>query len=254
MENVVTLSPVTRFSNRVENYVKYRPSYPETLIPFFEEKLGLTQEQRIADIGSGTGLFASILLKKGYRVTCIEPNEEMRKAGEKMLGQYLGFESRKHPAEQTGLRKHSVELITVAQAFHWMEPVATKKEFLRILKPGGHIVLAWNLRLSNTPFLKEYAELKAKYELDADHSLRQNIPKLQEFFEPQTMIIDSFPNIQMLDFDALKGQLLSSSYIPLPGHSTYDEMISALAKLFVTYNENGLVRMEFETRLYWAKM
>lgn len=248
---LATLQPTKRFSNRVENYVRYRPSYPDAIVPFLESTLHLQNVQRIADIGSGTGLFAEILLKKGYRVTCIEPNEEMRQAAEKKLNHYAGFTSRQHRAEQTGLRSQSVDLITVAQAFHWMEPAAAKKEFERILKPGGHIVIAYNLRLTNTPFLKEYDGLKKQFAIENINN-RPGEDKIEKFFQPFPMHVESFPNIQSLDFDALKGQLLSASYIPLPGYPSYDTMISSLVQLFVAYNENGFIKMEYETKLYWS--
>ena len=253
VNELAALSPTKRFSNRVDNYVKYRPSYPPGIIPFFENTFGLTADQRIADIGSGTGLFAELLLHKGFNVICIEPNPEMRKAAEDKLGHYPGFSSRKHRAEHTGLRSSSVDLVTVAQAFHWMDPVATKTEFQRILKPGGHIVLAWNIRKTDTPFLHEYHLLKQQFSIDQQQPPeRINELTMQTFFEPASVRLLSFPNTQFLNFDALKGQLLSASYIPLPGQESYDSMISTLVKLFVDFNENGFVKMDFETKLFYS--
>lgn len=247
-----TLQPTKRFSNRVENYVRYRPSYPADIVPFMESKLGLKKEHRIVDVGSGTGLFAEILLKQGYNVTGIEPNEEMRAAGDRLLSKYPGFTSRRHRAEQTGLRHESVDLITVAQAFHWMDQEKTKKEFERILKPGGHIVLAWNLKMKNSPFLESYHKLKEEFAIEPHLVDKLSEEEIGHFFEPHQMHIECFKNVQMLDFDSLKGQLLSSSYIPLPGHESYDQMISRLIQLFVAYNENGFVKMEYETKVYWV--
>jgi len=251
-DSVVLLSPTKRFSNRVENYVKYRPSYPAAMVPFFETTLGLEKTHRIVDVGSGTGLFAKPLLEQGYPVTCIEPNDDMRRAGEQELGHYAGFTSRKHKAEQTGLRGHSVDLITVAQAFHWMDPAATKKEFNRILKPGGHIVLAWNLRLHTTPFMEAYHNLKERYRIEATTQRMDDEATLADFFAPGAMQIQRFENNQLLNFEELKGQLLSASYIPLPGHPQYDEMIASLAELFVNSQQQGRVTMVHETKLYWA--
>ncbi len=249
--DLTTLQPTKRFSNRVENYVKYRPSYPAAIVSFFEEKLGLKKEHRIVDVGSGTGLFAEILLKQGYTVVGIEPNEEMRSAGDKRLSIYPGFTSRRHRAEQTGLRHESVDFITVAQAFHWMDPERTKKEFERILKPGGHIVLAWNLRMKNSLFMDSYQKLKEEFAVEPRAIDKLSEEEIKDFFLPHQTNIDCFENVQMLDFDSLKGQLLSSSYIPLPDHESYDAMISRLIQLFVAHNENGVVKMEYETKLYW---
>ncbi|WP_276501705.1 class I SAM-dependent methyltransferase [Terrimonas pollutisoli] len=244
------LTATTRFSNRAENYVKYRPGYPKEIIPYLEQTIGLARNCRIADIGSGTGLFAEPLLQQGYKVICIEPNEEMRIAGEAKLGHYLNFTSRRHTAEATGLRSRSIDLITVAQAFHWMDITAAAKEFRRILKPGGHVVLAWNSQKTDTEFLRLYADIKECYRIDDTTTSRMEEEKINKLFTPGGFQKTIFPNVQLLNFDALKGQLLSSSYIPLPGHSSYETMISALIQLFIACNENGFVRMEFETTLF----
>ncbi|HMH23449.1 MAG TPA: methyltransferase domain-containing protein [Puia sp.] len=250
LSQLEALHPTTRFSNRVENYVKYRPSYPAQIVPFLEEHIGLGKDQRIADIGSGTGIFSELFLGKGYSVVGIEPNADMRMAADHHLSRFTGFSSMDQRAEDTGLDSQSIDLITVAQAFHWMDPGPTKMEFNRILKPGGHILLAWNLRLHHTPFLEGYETLKQRFGIDYKLTKRADEAVIQEFFSPGTIHIQNFSNVQWLDFDALKGQLLSASYIPLPGHPSYDNMISELVRLFVSFNENGLVKMEFETKLY----
>jgi ubiquinone/menaquinone biosynthesis C-methylase UbiE len=245
------LQPTRRFSSRVENYVRYRPSYPEEIVKFLEEHIGLQKDQTIADIGSGTGLFAEILLKRGYSVIGVEPNEEMRKAAMHRLSMYGNFVMRDDHAEQTGLKASSIDLITVAQAFHWMEPASTKTEFARILKLGGHIVLAWNLRQKNTPFLRDYEDIHAQFGIDYTASKMVDEESIKNFYAPSVMEIKSFQNIKRMDFEALKGQLLSSSYIPLPGHALYEEMITRLVQLFVRYNDQGFVNMEYETKIYW---
>lgn len=250
LPDLIALHPTTRFSNRVENYVRYRPSYPDLIVPFLEGHIALHKNQRIADIGSGTGLFSELFLKNGYQVTGIEPNHEMRKAAEAKLANYPGFTSRDRRAEQTGLRGGSVDLITVAQAFHWMEPGATKKEFLRILKPGGYIILAWNIRLQHTPFLRDYEELRKRFGIDYKGEKMVDEENISAFFHPMPMKVQSFPNIQLLDFEALKGQFLSASYIPLPGHPDYDQMMEKFVQLFIEHNEKGFIKMEYVTKLY----
>ena len=248
------LTPTTRFSNRADNFVKFRPGYPQEVIPFLEQQLSLQKDFCIADIGSGTGLFAEPLLQKGYKVICIEPSEDMRNAAQTRLGHYTNFTSRCHKAESTGLRSTSVDLITVAQAFHWLDPEETRKEFQRLLKPGGHIVLAWNIQKTDTPFLKAYADLKETYRIDESPTTESDEQQIAELFYPGRFRKIIFPNVQLLNFDALKGQLLSVSHSPLPGHPSYETMISALVQLFVACNENGFVRMEFETTLYWGRL
>ena len=245
------LNPTGRFSDRVSNYVKYRPSYPAELIPFMETSFGLKKGQQIADIGSGTGIFTELLLLKGYHVTAVEPNEAMRLAAEQRLGGYDRFYSQHATAEQTGLLDHSVHLITVAQAFHWMEPAATRKEFMRILKPDGHIALIWNLRLLHTAFLQVYEELVREFGQQYEAANRIKEDEISTFFHPSEMRIQVWSNVTLLDFEGLKGRTLSSSYMPSQGDPRQEEMLSRLEELFATHNENGLVKMEYETKMYY---
>ncbi len=128
------LNPKGRFSNRVENYAKYRPYYPAEIIKFLNTTIGLTKGDIIADIGSGTGIFSKLFLDNGNEVYGIEPNAEMRSAGEKYLINHTNFYSIDASSEYTKLESESVDIITSGQAFHWFEPEPTKKEFLRILK------------------------------------------------------------------------------------------------------------------------
>lgn len=243
-----------RFSNRAENYAKFRPGYPDELFLFLEEQVKLEANASIVDIGSGTGLFAEPLLRHGYSVLGIEPNEDMRKAGEERLKQYQFFNSSSATAEQTGLDDRSVDLITVAQTFHWLDPEATRSECRRILKEDGHIVLAWNKESNRTEFEQKYSELRNRYRVEELGPTRIDPVAINTFFAPQHAEVNSFVNKQYLDFDGLKGQLLSKSYTPLPGHPLYDEMITELIHLFVTYNEHGKVKIEYETLVYWAQL
>ncbi|HTI09769.1 MAG TPA: class I SAM-dependent methyltransferase [Puia sp.] len=247
------LNPTGRFSDRVGNYVRYRPSYPAELIPFLETELGLKKGQQVADIGSGTGIFTELLLLKGYHVTGVEPNEGMRQAAEQRLGGYDRFYSQNGRAEATGLEDQSVHLITVAQAFHWMEVDATRKEFLRILKPGGHMVLLWNLRLVHTAFLQAYEEFTRTYGQQYESANRINEAEMAAFFQPREMRVQVFPHVKLLDFEALKGLVLSASYMPLEGEARYEEMIGRLEELYAIHKENGLVKMEYETKVYYDK-
>jgi SAM-dependent methyltransferase len=245
------LDPTGRFSDRVGNYAKYRPSYAPELIPFLEHAIGLDKSRQVADIGSGTGIFTELLLLKGCRVTGVEPNAAMRRAAETQLGGYERFYSQDGRAEQTGLEDHSMDLITVAQAFHWMEVEATRKEFIRILKPGGHILLVWNLRLQHTPFLQAYETLMREIGRNYDAANRIDDVAITALYRPMQKAMRVFLNTRLLDFEALKGLALSSSYMPLETEPSYKEMIYGLEELFARYSENGLVKMEYETKIFY---
>jgi ubiquinone/menaquinone biosynthesis C-methylase UbiE len=245
------LDPTGRFSNRAGNYAKYRPSYPPELISFLERVLGLNRAWQIADLGSGTGILTEMLLLKGYRVTGVEPNAAMRKAAEERLGGYERFYSQEGRAESTGLGDHSVDLITVAQAFHWMDPGMARNEFIRILRPGGHTALIWNLRLAHTPFLQAYEALVREFGQQVQAANRIDDQAITTVFLPLRKELQVFSNTRLLDFEALKGLVLSASYMPLEGDACFDEMIRRLEELFARCNENGLVKMEYETKVYY---
>jgi SAM-dependent methyltransferase len=135
-----------RFSGRVENYARYRPGYPDEVLDLLRQRCGLTEDSEIADVGSGTGALARLFLENGNRVFGVEPNAEMRGAGERLLRRYGRFTSVAARAEDTTLTEGSVDLVTAGQAFHWFDPGPTRREFARILKSGGFVALIWNTR------------------------------------------------------------------------------------------------------------
>ena len=156
-----------RFSDRVENYVRYRPSYPQEIIPLLQRETGLIPQHVIADVGSGTGISAELFLRAGSVVHAVEPNREMRAAAERLLAHFPNFHSVDGTAQATTLPDHGVDFIVAAQAFHWFNTPETRAEFSRILKPGGHIVLIWNeRRLDSTPFLQAFEQLLLRHLAD----------------------------------------------------------------------------------------
>ncbi len=245
-----------RFSNRVDNYVKYRPSYPKEIIAFLEKQIQFNSSFIIADIGSGTGIITKLFLDNGNTVYAVEPNEPMRNAAENILNDFNSFISVDGTAEQTTLSGSSIDLITAAQAFHWFHPAKTKEEFKRILKPGGYCCLIWNERSVESPFDKAYEQLLFDYAIDYANVDHKNIDdkKVALFFNPEFFIKQNFPNKQVFDFEALKGRLLSSSYSPDEAHSNYDAMIATLKNIFTTFNQNNTVEFNYETKVYLGKL
>lgn len=240
-----------RFSDRVKNYVLYRPNYPQEVISVLEKEAKLTSSTTIADIGSGTGISTRLFLDSGNTVYAVEPNDAMRHAAESFLHSYPNFHSVNGNASDTTLADHSVDLVTAAQAFHWFKPDRARREFNRILKPGGKIVLIWNRRKENdTPFLTGYEALLMEYGTDYDQVKHTNIDDslLSVFFETYTKHV--LYNEQLFNFEGLKGRLLSSSYAPAEGHPNHEPMLWQLRILFDQYNEKGLVRFVYDTEIY----
>ncbi|HEX3798721.1 MAG TPA: class I SAM-dependent methyltransferase [Verrucomicrobiae bacterium] len=246
----------TRFSGRVENYVKYRPSYPAAIIPFLQKACGLMTESLVADIGSGTGKLTELFLKNGNRVFGVEPNREMREAGERLLSDYPKFQSVHATAEATTLADHSIELIVAGQAFHWFDREAARREFFRILKPGGCVALIWNDRKINaSPFLMDYEKLLVTYATEYREVNHRNVDlsMLGSFFGPDGFKHAEFPNAQVFDWAGLQGRLLSSSYAPEAGHPNHAPMLQALDKLFERYQSDGKVVLACDTMVYYGQ-
>ena len=250
------MNPVERFSNRVEAYSKYRPGYPPVIVDFLATECGLTADSVIVDVGSGTGILSELFLKYGNSVFGIEPNREMREAGERILATYQNFASIDGSAESTLLNDKSADFITAAQAFHWFDRKKTRTEFARILKPDGWVVLLWNeRRTDSTPFLRDYEELLLTYGTDYKEVRHENVDEnIAEFFAPQNFQLKSFENKQVVDFEGLKGRLLSSSYVPAPGQPLFTEMLDALALLFEVHQQDSQVVIEYDTRVYYGRL
>jgi SAM-dependent methyltransferase len=247
----------TRFSNRVADYARYRPSYPPALIDLLAQECGVLPTHVIADIGSGTGLLAKLFLDHGNRVYGIEPNAEMRAGGDEFLHGYTNFTTIDGSAEATTLANASVDFITVGQAFHWFDVPAAQREFRRILKPGGWAVIVWqDRRMDETPFARDYENVLVRFGIDYK-SVKDTYPeteKMRNFFDAGTFQTRDLPNHQDFDWDGLRGRVRSSSYAPTEAHPNYAPMIEELRRLFDTYQQNGSVRMEYFARVYFGKL
>ncbi|HLH00039.1 MAG TPA: class I SAM-dependent methyltransferase [Bryobacteraceae bacterium] len=251
-----SLDPTGRFSSRVEDYILYRPSYPPEIVPLLAGECGLTAESTVADIGCGTGLLAKLFLDFGCAVSGVEPNTEMREAGDRLLARYPRFISVDGRAEQTGLATASVDLVTAGQAFHWFDPQAAHGEFRRILRAPGWVALVWNERLVTGDFLAGYENLMRRYAPEyskVDHR-RIGAGRISDFFEHRKWKLATFPNVQHFDWTGLRGRLDSSSYAPPRGDPSYEPLIAELRRLFDTHQNNGRVDFRYGTNLYYGRL
>lgn len=243
-----------RFSSRVENYVRYRPSYPPEVIETLARECRLTRESVIADIASGTGIFTKLLLEHGNQVFGVEPNPDMRQAGEEFLKSYPRFTSVNGTAEGTTLPDASVDFVTAAQAGHWFDAAKSRKEFARILKPNGWLVLLWNERkIDSTPFLRDYEQLLLQYGTDYEQ-VRHEHTVVRDFFDPSPFQEHIFELRQEFDYAGAEGRLLSSSYAPGPGHPRCEPMLRELRDIFDRHQQNGGVAFEYITHLYYGQL
>lgn len=248
--------PTRRFSTRVEDYVRYRPTYPEGVIGILGEHAGLTAGSVVADVGAGTGKFTQLLLAHGCTVYAVEPNREMRSAAEQALAAVypMTFRAVDGRAEATTLPKGSADLIVCAQAFHWFDGAKAAAEFRRILRPGGHVAIVFNERDAvRSPFLKGYDELLRRRGTDytdvSKGSRAIDEARLAALFAGRVERFD-LPNKQILDWQGLRGRLMSASYTPLPGQPGHEEIIAELRVLYERWHVNGMVELTYQTEVF----
>lgn len=248
--------PTTRFSNRVDAYVTSRPSYPPAVIDLLRRECGLSASSTVADVGSGPGNLTRLFLATGIAVLGVEPNREMREAGEHLMSADPRFTSVAGSAEETTLAAGSVDLVAAGQAFHWFDRELSRTEFARILREPRWVALIWNdRRAASTPFLAsyegllqeygtDYAELRLSYAADASGP--------DAFFGSRGYRLATFENGQTLGLEGLIQRVLSTSYAPPAGHPRHDAMLRDLRALFDTHQHDGTVVIDYETRVYYG--
>jgi SAM-dependent methyltransferase len=247
----------TRFSSRVQNYVKYRPTYPAGVLSILDRELHIAAPWIVADVGAGTGISSQLFLSAGHVVYAVEPNDDMRQAAEKMLGANPRFHAIAGSGEATTLESRSANLIVCAQAFHWFDHAAAKCEFERILRSEGMVLLMWNKRRTDaTEFLREYEKLLKEVSPDYSEVRHERVgtEHLDAFFAPHGYRKFTLPNVQYFDYAGLEGRLLSSSYAPLAGDPRHETMLRRLREIFDRHQTNAKVAFEYHTELFLGRV
>lgn len=250
-------APAARFSDRVADYVKARPTYPRAVTDVLRDATGLRDGWVVADVGCGTGISARLLLDAGCHVVGVEPNDAMRAAADAALAGERRWRSVAAPAEATTLGGASVDLVVAAQAFHWFDGSAARREFRRILRGARPVALIWNDRKAGgTPFLDGYESLLETFGTDYSTVNHRNVGDggVAAFFTPAAFTKTVLPNAQQLDLAGLLARLASSSYMPAPGHPRHAAMVDAAKALFDRTNTDGIVEILYETQVYVGRL
>lgn len=245
--------PTKRFSRTVEFYARFRPGYPERILEFLSEEIGLTPDSIVGDIGSGTGILSEVFLKNGNTVYGVEPNLEMRQYAEESLNFYPQFYSVAGSAESTELQTASVDVISAGQAFHWFDVPKARQEFLRISRDECRVAILFNNRRTEaSEFLQAYENLVRTFAIDYKIVNHQNLgpDDFRRFFGHGNYRKQVFENSQFFDHLGLQGRVFSSSYMPPQGHPNYEPMLLELKRLFDVYHQGGTVSFDYDTEVY----
>jgi SAM-dependent methyltransferase len=254
----MTLDPTQRFTDRVAHYAQSRPSYPAVVLRILEEECRLSPEHVIADVGCGTGLLAALFLRNGNHVYGVEPNDAMRHAAEQALGHYATFTPVAGRAEAITLPDRNVDMVTAAQALHWFEPAATRREFARILKPGGWLVVVRNERCTETsPLLQAVEAATALFRRSPEHGQgwwEVNDELLAGYYGPAGCCHRTCGNEQVVDEEGFLGRWLSQSSLPASGEPGHEEMVDGLRRVFAEHEREGLVAVNYVTHVWVGKL
>ncbi|WP_088042719.1 class I SAM-dependent methyltransferase [Bacillus sp. EAC] len=251
------MNNLENFTGKAEVYSKYRPIYPKKFIDYLLATNDLNEESNVVDIGSGTGILSRQLLEVGMKVIAIEPNNDMRSTAEHSLKHYSGFQSIEATAEHSTLNDNSIDLITVAQAFHWFDKEKFKAECQRILKKDSKVLLVWNSKDLSKPLMMELQEI-----------CKKNCPKFKgfsggiednpeiyiQFFKDGKYEYQSYQNDLEVDYEGFLGRNLSSSFSPVKTDKEYGHFISALTNLFKKYSVNGKIILPNITKSYLGQV
>ena len=236
------------FSHKADDYSRFRPGYPEAAINYLREK---SPGDSVVDIGAGTGIFTKALLRCFTDVSAIEPNFDMREKFQLFLP---GIPCYGSSGEATGLADDSVDLITVAQAFHWLDAELFKKEAIRILRSGGKAAIIWNTSLQSD-FTCERNKICQKYcprfrsGHAGKHSPEEGDRFLRNIFFRSVEVV-AFDNPFVMDEEAFEGNIRSRSYALAPQDRDYADFMAELQDVFTEYAQNGLVTEPQETQIY----
>ena len=242
-----------KFSGKANAYAKYRPTYPEEYLEYLASDCGLHPGIDAADIGSGTGILTRQLLAREVRVFAVEPNRDMRMLAEAELSGYSGFVSVDAAAEHTGLADQSIDLITVAQAFHWFDPGQFQLECIRILRSGARAALVWNSRDETSPLVNELGEVCRKFcpAYTGFSGGIQKTPEIyQQFFHDGTYEYRVFQNDLSYDKDSFVGRNMSASYSLRESDPKYQDFVDAILLLFAKYSYMDRIITANLTRSY----
>ena len=240
------------FSLKAEKYARYRWGYAPQSIQTIFDVTRITKESCVADIGAGTGILTKEFIGRVKQVFAVEPNPEMRAIAAKELEQYPSCQVVDGRAEATTLADHSIDLITAAQSIHWFEPQAAKKEFLRILKPGGWLAICRNYGTDS----ESSEALQKVFPSESDTSalmLGKSKPR-SFYYSGGEYLKQDFPFKAQVTWEEFMGSLSTASYAPDEGSSLYAEFERGARRIFDRFSSNNLIELHGVTELYLGQI
>lgn len=249
----VMAAAASGFSAGADAYERGRPSYPADVVEVLCRELGIGPGSRVLDLAAGTGKLTRLLVPTGAEVVAVEPVAEMRAQLEAAVA---GVPALDGTAEHIPRPDGSVDAVTVAQAFHWFDPVAALREIARVLTPGGGLGLVWNERDTGEPWVAELSriirwdqrgEWQVPYTVEEDWAAV--IDGLDVPFGPVQRYDTSYR--QTLDTETLVARVLSTSYIAAQPAEERDRVAGEVRALVAGFGDT--FELPYVTVAYWCR-
>lgn len=228
------------FGSIAELYERVRPGYPAEAVDWL-----LGAQQRVADVGTGTGKLTDALLAAGHEVTAIDPDPGMLAV---LAAKHPGVPTVAGTAEQLPFDDASFDAVTFGQSWHWVDPPRGSAEVARILKPGGTLGLFWNIRDAREPWIAELADILDHRSAD-ELMLTAGGPIVTEPVEFATSA--TFDWVSTIDVDTLVDLAATHGFVLTASEEERHAMLDGVRALGTRVaGDDGLLRLPYRLHVY----
>lgn len=260
----INVAAASGFTRGADDYERARPSYPSAVVALLADACGLVAGARVLDLAAGTGKLTRLLTPTGAEVIAVEPVAAMR---EQLAAILPDVEAVDGTAEAIPLDDASLDLVTIAQAFHWFDEAASLAELARVIAPAGSLALIWNVRDESVDWVHQFTELIVErgggrpytpyHEVGSGKAMTRGIEEIVAASGSFTPLEHRrFPNPQMTTLDDVVARAASTSFVaalPEGERARTLEDVRALLVAHPDVPETGEFVFPHDTDVYWCR-
>jgi ubiquinone/menaquinone biosynthesis C-methylase UbiE len=240
-ETSAPTTPARSFGSVAEAYDRGRPAYPSDAVAW----LAGGEAKVVLELGAGTGKLTRQLVDQGHAVFATEPDEAMLAVLRERVPE---VSAKVATAEEIPANDRSVDVVVVAQAFHWFDHEVALAEIARVLKPGGHVALVWNSRDERIPWVRRMGDILGRQDLDTSSAQQLVHSGLFGFMEEAT-----FKHWQEVNRESILDLARSRSHVATMDDAEREDHLASVLAFYDDYGR-GMDGMQipYVTRCYRA--